>query len=75
MDAKILESPKNLLRFRVLSKDRAYYCMYDLDEGKYLGAFYDERCTSPAGLWAWQEREVMEAIRQYVEIEKMRATA
>ena len=71
MATTVLEAPKKLLRFRVLSKDQVYYCMYDLDEDKYLGAFYDERCTSPAGLWAWQEQEVMKAVKQYVEIEKI----
>jgi hypothetical protein len=66
MDAKVLEAPKNLKRFRVLSKDRVYYVIYDVDEDKIEGAFYDERCMSPAGLWAWQDREVATVIREYV---------
>jgi len=51
-----------------------YYCLYNVTEKKYKGAFYDERCQSPAGLWAWQEREVMEAVEKYVE-EKILAAA
>lgn len=74
MAATISEAPNNLLRFRVLSKDRVYYCLYNVTEKKYKGAFYDERCQSPAGLWAWQEREVMEAVEKYVE-EKILAAA
>ena len=48
--------------YRVLSKDRVYYVVMSGDE--YINTFTDERCMYPAGVWHWQEQEIIKAVRE-----------
>lgn len=60
----ILEQPTKILKFHVVSENTVFYVFYD--NGK-ITIFSDESYRYQAALWHWQEKEIQQAIKEYVE--------
>lgn len=58
---------KRLLSFRVLTEDKVVYVLYDVDSDS-MKFFLDENYRTPCGLWAWQEKEVVDMVRKHLTV-------
>lgn len=60
---KVLDTVE-MVKLRVLSGDRVLYVVYD---GGYR-IYADRECRHPEGLWAWEEQEIIEAVKKNVAV-------
>jgi hypothetical protein len=65
MSVHILEAPKPLLHFRILSQDKVLFVLYDPDSDTHR-IYTDDKFRYPASVWHWQEVEIQKTIREHL---------